>query len=144
MFALLAAEPAPAPGSGASWPRFFYAWWTRRLVGSSRSSAPSRGRRRCGWNGPTTIARDVAGRSRVAALLLPLAWFKYYGFFALNVANAFESFGHARRCLLQVLLPIGISFYTFMAISYVVDVSRYQIQVSRWLDVSVYLAFFHT
>jgi D-alanyl-lipoteichoic acid acyltransferase DltB (MBOAT superfamily) len=44
--------------------------------------------------------------------------------------------------LLQVLLPIGISFYTFMAISYVVDVSRYEIQVSRWLDVSVYLAFF--
>ena len=41
-----------------------------------------------------------------------------------------------------MLLPIGISFYTFMAISYVVDVSRYQIQVSRWLDVSVYLAFF--
>ncbi len=41
-----------------------------------------------------------------------------------------------------MLLPIGISFYTFMAISYVVDVSRYEIQVSRWLDVSVYLAFF--
>ena len=45
--------------------------------------------------------------------------------------------------LLQVLLPIGISFYTFMAISYVVDVSRYQIQVSRWLDVSRCTSFFH-
>ena len=44
--------------------------------------------------------------------------------------------------LLQVLLPIGISFYTFMAISYVVDVSRYEIVPSKWLDVSVYLAFF--
>ena len=79
----------------------------------------------------------------MAALLLPLAWFKYYGFFALNVTNAFESLGlHPPLPLLQVLLPIGISFYTFMAISYVVDVSRYEIQVSRWLDVSVYLSFF--
>ena len=41
-----------------------------------------------------------------------------------------------------MLLPIGISFYTFMAISYVVDVSRYEIVPSKWLDVSVYLAFF--
>ena len=41
-----------------------------------------------------------------------------------------------------MLLPIGISFYTFMAISYVVDVSRYEIVPSGWLDVSVYLAFF--
>ncbi len=66
----------------------------------------------------------------VAALLLPLAWFKYYGFFALNLANAFESIGlEPPLPLLQVLLPIGISFYTFMAISYVVDVSRYEIQV---------------
>ena len=91
-----------------------------------------------------TIARGVAGRScRSRRSLLPLAWFKYYGFFALNLANAFESLGlHPPLPLLQVLLPIGISFYTFMAISYVVDVSRYEIQVSGWLDVSVYLAFF--
>jgi D-alanyl-lipoteichoic acid acyltransferase DltB (MBOAT superfamily) len=79
----------------------------------------------------------------VVALLLPLAWFKYYGFFALNLANAFESMGmHPPLPLLQVLLPIGISFYTFMSISYLVDVSRYEITPSRFLDVSVYLAFF--
>ena len=43
---------------------------------------------------------------------------------------------------LPLLLPIGISFYTFMAISYVVDLSRLEIMPSRFLDVSVYLAFF--
>jgi D-alanyl-lipoteichoic acid acyltransferase DltB (MBOAT superfamily) len=94
------------------------------------------------------VAQDDRKRRRrtlvaVAALLLPLAWFKYYGFFALNLANAFDSIGLSPPLpLLQVLLPIGISFYTFMAISYVVDVSRYEIVPSSWLDVSVYLAFF--
>ncbi len=122
----------------------FYAWWDPRLVWLLALVST------LAWASALWVERTNHDRARrrrtlvsVAALLLPLAWFKYYGFFALNVANAFESLGlHPPLPLLQVLLPIGISFYTFMAISYVVDVSRYQIQVSRWLDVSVYLAFF--
>src|SRR5215218_600192 len=122
----------------------FYAWWDPRLVLLLALVST------LAWASALWVERTNHERARrrrtlvsVAALLLPLAWFKYYGFFALNVANAFESLGlHPPLPLLQVLLPIGISFYTFMAISYVVDVSRFQIQVSRWLDVSVYLAFF--
>ena len=122
----------------------FYAWWDPRLVGllalvSAIAWASAL------WVEGTDDDRARRRRTLVAvtALLLPLAWFKYYGFFAVNVTNAFESLGlHPPLPLLQVLLPIGISFYTFMAISYVVDVSRYEIQVSRWLDVSVYLSFF--
>jgi alginate O-acetyltransferase complex protein AlgI len=122
----------------------FYAWWDPRLVWLLALVTT------IAWASAlwVEVTNDDRARRRrtlvcVGALLLPLAWFKYYGFFALNVANAFESLGlHPRLPLLQVLLPIGISFYTFMAISYVVDVSRYEIQVSRWLDVSVYLAFF--
>ena len=122
----------------------FYAWWDPRLVGLLALVST------IAWASALWVEGTDDDRARrrrtlvaVAALLLPLAWFKYYGFFALNVTNAFESLGlHPPLPLLQVLLPIGISFYTFMAISYVVDVSRYEIQVSRWLDVSVYLAFF--
>jgi D-alanyl-lipoteichoic acid acyltransferase DltB (MBOAT superfamily) len=44
--------------------------------------------------------------------------------------------------LLQVVLPVGISFYTFMAISYVVDVYRLEIAPASWLDAFVYLSFF--
>jgi D-alanyl-lipoteichoic acid acyltransferase DltB (MBOAT superfamily) len=122
----------------------FYGWWDSALVGLLVLVGT------LAWAAARWVEReedDIRRRRRtlvaVAALLMPLAWFKYYGFFALNVANAFESMGlHPPLPLLQVLLPIGISFYTFMAISYVVDVSRYEIQPSGWLDVSVYLAFF--
>ena len=122
----------------------FYAWWDPGLAWLLALVSAT------AWLSALWIERTDADRRRrrrtiasVVALLLPLAWFKYYGFFALNIANAFQSMGlHPPVPLLQVLLPIGISFYTFMAISYVVDVSRYQITPSRLLDVSVYLAFF--
>jgi D-alanyl-lipoteichoic acid acyltransferase DltB (MBOAT superfamily) len=122
----------------------FYAWWDPRIAWLLALVST------LAWATALGVERqqDDRGRRRrtlvaVGVLLLPLAWFKYYGFFALNLANAFESLGlHPPLPLLQVLLPIGISFYTFMAISYVVDVSRYRIQPSGWLDVSVYLAFF--
>jgi len=122
----------------------FYAWWDPSLAWLLALVSTM------AWAGALWVERASAERARriktiasVVALLLPLAWFKYYGFFALNLANAFESVGlHPPLPLLQVLLPIGISFYTFMAISYVVDVSRYEIMPSRFLDVCVYLAFF--
>ncbi|HJS26057.1 MAG TPA: MBOAT family O-acyltransferase [Actinomycetota bacterium] len=122
----------------------FYGWWDPQVVWLLALVSTM------AWGSAlwVEVAQDDRGRRRrtlvaVAALLLPLAWFKYYGFFALNLANAFDSIGLSPPLpLLQVLLPIGISFYTFMAISYVVDVSRYEIVPSGWLDVSVYLAFF--
>jgi D-alanyl-lipoteichoic acid acyltransferase DltB (MBOAT superfamily) len=44
--------------------------------------------------------------------------------------------------LLQVTLPVGISIFTFMAISYVVDVYRGIVVPAAWLDYAVYLSFF--
>ena len=44
--------------------------------------------------------------------------------------------------LLQVALPIAISFFTFMAISYVVDIYRRQLEPAKPLDLAVYLSFF--
>ncbi len=72
-----------------------------------------------------------------------LGWFKYYGFFTVNVANGLHRLGlHSPLPLLQVALPVGISFFTFMGISYVVDVHRGKIEPAEWLDAAVYLSFF--
>ncbi|MGH2591143.1 MAG: MBOAT family O-acyltransferase, partial [Actinomycetota bacterium] len=122
----------------------FYAWWDWRLVWLLLlvSAMAQLGAL---WVERQADERKRTRRAIVAsiALLLPLAWFKYYGFFALSLANAFDGLGlSAPLPLLQILLPVGISFYTFMAISYVVDVSRLEISPAPWLDVFVYLAFF--
>jgi D-alanyl-lipoteichoic acid acyltransferase DltB (MBOAT superfamily) len=122
----------------------FYAWWDWHLVWLlALVSALAQ-------LGAIWVEREEDERRRrrrtavsVVALLLPLAWFKYYGFFALSLANGLDSIGvSAPLPLLQVVLPVGISFYTFMAISYVVDVSRLEITPAPWLDAFVYLSFF--
>ena len=72
-----------------------------------------------------------------------LGWFKYYGFFALSVDRMLEDIGlPAPLPLLQVALPIGISFFTFQAMSYVIDVWRGDIKPVPLIDFAVYEAFF--
>jgi D-alanyl-lipoteichoic acid acyltransferase DltB (MBOAT superfamily) len=92
----------------------------------------------------TAASGEVARRRRLAigvgASLAILAYFKYRGFLLQNLA--FLDLGHHRR-LGEVLLPLGISFYTFHAISYMVDVYRRAIVAHRnFLDVALYVAFF--
>ncbi len=72
-----------------------------------------------------------------------LGWFKYYGFFSLAVNDALHNVGFGMPLpLLQVALPVGISFYTFQAISYVVDVHRGTIRPVKSIDFAVYQSFF--
>ena len=74
----------------------------------------------------------------VALNLLLLGWFKYAGFFFGIVSDAVGGI-----TIPQVILPIGISFYTFQGISYVVDV--YKNQVKRQQNpflVALYISFF--
>ena len=122
----------------------FYAWWDWRfvllLVGVSvlaqlGAIAVSKTR--------TPRARLVVNGIAVTLLLLPLAFFKYYGFFAVNVTNTLTSLGMDSSIpLIQVVLPVGISFFTFMAIAYVVDVFRGDFEVAGWTDTFLYLSFF--
>ncbi|HUR33717.1 MAG TPA: MBOAT family protein [Vicinamibacterales bacterium] len=70
-------------------------------------------------------ARTVLGAA-IAVNLLVLGWFKYANFFADNASALLKALGAGGFTLPAVLLPIGISFYTFHAISYVVDVYRGQ------------------
>ena len=80
----------------------------------------------------TEKSRRVAMALACAGLLALLGWFKYYGFVSVNVDNLTHALGLGRAVpLLQVALPIAISFYTFMALSYVIDIYRRQLQPAR-------------
>lgn len=72
-----------------------------------------------------------------------LAVFKYYSFFVQNISDLLDTIGLGSPLpLLTVALPIGISFYVFQAITYVVDVKRRQVEPASTIDAAVYLSFF--
>jgi alginate O-acetyltransferase complex protein AlgI len=79
----------------------------------------------------------------VAVDLGALGVFKYYGFFTEEIGAGLDSIGLGMPLpLLSLALPVGLSFWTFQAISYVVDVKRGLIEPARTLDVALYLSFF--
>ena len=73
-----------------------------------------------------------------------LGFFKYFNFFIDNVHAVLAAAGvSADLPQLRVLLPVGISFYTFQAMSYTVDVYRGELRARRsLLDVAVFISFF--
>jgi alginate O-acetyltransferase complex protein AlgI len=72
-----------------------------------------------------------------------LGVFKYYGFFTQNVGDLLDSFGLGMPLpLLSIALPVGVSFFVFQAISYVVDVKRREFEPASLMDVGIYLSFF--
>ena len=100
--------------------------------------------------GAKGLARTQDERARrwitgatVAFDLGVLAVFKYYAFFVQDVSDGLNSIGLGSPLpLLTVALPVGISFFTFQAITYVVDVKRRQVEPASMLDAAVYLSFF--
>ncbi len=69
--------------------------------------------------------------------------FKYYGFFVEDIGGALDSIALGLPLpLLTIALPIGISFFTFQAITYVVDVKRGDAEPASLIDVAIYLSFF--
>lgn len=69
-----------------------------------------------------------------------LVCFKYFNFFADSFISAFLSVGiHINPITLKLILPIGISFYTFKTVSYIIDVYRGHIQSEK--NPAVYLAY---
>ena len=70
--------------------------------------------------------------------ILSLIFFKYTNFFISSFCRIFGNDFNA----LNIILPLGISFYTFSAISYIVDIKRNKIKPQDLLSVSLYLSFF--
>ena len=88
--------------------------------------------------------RDTPRKAKTANILnivinlLILGVFKYYNFFVTSFADAFLG-GKTEGLLLKVILPVGISFYTFKALSYSIDVFRGKLKPTR--DVIQYCAY---
>jgi D-alanyl-lipoteichoic acid acyltransferase DltB (MBOAT superfamily) len=79
----------------------------------------------------------------VAADLITLGVFKYYGFFATEINGLLDKAGLGLPIpLADIVLPVGISFITFQAISYTVDVYRRLVEPATTIDVGLYLSFF--
>jgi D-alanyl-lipoteichoic acid acyltransferase DltB (MBOAT superfamily) len=73
-----------------------------------------------------------------------LGVFKYYNFFAASFAESLSLLGiHVNFWTLQVILPVGISFYTFHGLSYVIDIYNDKIKAEKnFVDYAVFVSFF--
>jgi len=73
-----------------------------------------------------------------------LGVFKYFNFFAQSFIDLANRFGiHVHWTTLHIILPVGISFYTFQSVSYSIDVYRGHIAPPRrFLDFALFVAFF--
>lgn len=73
-----------------------------------------------------------------------LGVFKYFNFFAASFTDAAHGLGfEAQAWTLKIILPVGISFYTFHGLSYVIDIYKGRIQPERnFIDYSLFVSFF--
>jgi D-alanyl-lipoteichoic acid acyltransferase DltB (MBOAT superfamily) len=131
-------------------------WWFGLLL--SYIDRPEELRQRCAAGSPSlrffgALAEKAAARglSRKTALVASMAmnlgflgFFKYFGFFADNFAALVSSLGMTPSwATLNIILPVGISFYTFQSMSYTIDVYRRQLDWEpSLLRFSAYIALF--
>ena len=125
---------------------FFYGWWNWRflfLMGGSTL---------VDYFLAAQIAKSSDTRERRMYLVVSLvmnfgflAIFKYFNFFIDSFGNVARLFGHTDRLapVLHIILPAGISFYTFQAVAYIVDVYyRKMAPAKTLLDYALFISFF--
>ena len=123
----------------------FYGWWDYRFLGLLAFTTLVDY-----WVGLALgRSQDPESRKRllltsVAVNLAVLGSFKYFDFFVDSAASALSQVGlNPNLPLLQIILPVGISFYTFQSMSYAFDVYRQRIEpTSNLVDFAVYVAYF--
>ncbi|WP_245142891.1 MBOAT family O-acyltransferase [Chryseobacterium daecheongense] len=73
-----------------------------------------------------------------------LGFFKYYNFFVESFAELLNGFGFKINVwLLNIVLPVGISFYTFHGLSYVIDIYKRRIKAeTNFIDYAVFVSYF--
>ena len=88
--------------------------------------------------------RVLGLRIGVVCTLLPLLFFKYFNFLANTLVTGLQLIGlEIHPITTNFVLPIGISFYTFMAIGYLVDVFNEEVEFEpNYISVSLFLSFF--
>ncbi len=121
---------------------FFYGWWDWRFLFLIAITSF------CSWASGLLIEKNRASQNtkkakvvnicNIVLNLLILGVFKYYNFF---VESFFDIFPTLRndQILISVILPVGISFYTFQALSYTIDVYRGKIEPTK--DIIAFFAF---
>ena len=115
----------------------FYGWWNWKccllMLGLSATA----------WYCSLVWARSRRKLAVVLGVVIPLlilGIFKYFNFF---LDSFCQLFGIARSGALRILLPVGISFYTFQSLSYTIDVYRGRVEAERsFLRVALYISFF--
>ena len=123
---------------------FFYSWGEPRnvlvmLISIVANYALARALGALRSRGRGAAAQNVALVTAVALNLGMLFYFKYTDFF---IKNANRLFG-CDIPLLHIALPIGISFFTFQSLSYIVDVRLGKVPVQKSvLDLGLYISFF--
>ncbi|MEM8600587.1 MAG: MBOAT family O-acyltransferase [Bacteroidota bacterium] len=123
----------------------FYGWWDWRFLSLIALSTVV--------DYTLGLALDKEERERRRKTLLTLsivmnlgllAVFKYFNFFIDSFQDAISIFGITDSLVeLRIILPVGISFYTFQTMSYSIDLYRRKIEVERnFLRFATYVAFF--
>ena len=118
----------------------FYGWWDWRFLLLIAFTSF------CSWGSGILIEKyRMSGKTakyisaaNITLNLLILGIFKYYDFFAQSFADLFLG-GQSDGILLHLILPVGISFYTFQALSYSIDVYRQKMEPVR--DIVQFFAF---
>lgn len=123
----------------------FYGWWDWRfltLIAISTIVDYFAGRT-IGKSENTTIRRAVLLISLCTNLGI-LGFFKYFDFFVDSFAELLSVFGfESHPTILAIVLPVGISFYTFQTMAYTIDVYRDRMKpVRNFADFSLYVCFF--
>ena len=123
----------------------FYAWWDWRFLGLIVFStlvdyAVARGLVKAEKSQKRQL---LLGISLVCNLGL-LGFFKYYNFFVDSWVDAWAHLGVSLSVqTLSIILPVGISFYTFQTLSYTIDVYRKQLEpTTNLIQFATYVAFF--
>ena len=122
----------------------FYGWWDWRfllLIAFTSLCSYGSGLWIGKYRNSPQKARAVNILNIVVNLLI-LGVFKYYDFFVTSFATLFLG-GRTDGLLLKVILPVGISFYTFQALSYSIDVYRGKMEPTRdVIQFFAYVSFF--
>ena len=124
---------------------FFYGWWDYRFLGLIiLSSAVDYF---CGLQIYRATKQSSKKHILFVSLLVNIGIlfaFKYFGFFMTEFETLFQKFGMSLHFVdLRIILPVGISFYTFQSLSYTIDIYRKKIKPTQNpLTFFTYVAFF--
>jgi len=123
----------------------FYGWWDWRflsLISFSTLVDYSVGRQL--RNEENQLKRKILLWTSILVNLGFLGFFKYYNFFLDNFITAFSFFGQEIQAnSLNIILPVGISFYTFQTLSYTIDVYKRKLEPTKdFIAFSAFVSFF--